>query len=375
MPKYRVHLPDGRVVDVPEGTDPAKIKDWVAKNAGPTPPPMAPVSSHEDAPARPIATGGGRGTGLDVRKSDQWAKENAPAIGATIAALQTGGLAAIPMAIGGGYGGSRLRGDTNEQALWEGAKQGVMEGAPKVIQGLSRVAYKSAIPKTVLDKFRKADVVGAGLENRAVLGTTQGVNAAEQGGARAAAMQTAAAPTVPTMTAQDIQAAFRPKYNRALVGGRPDKASEISQHVRTSMDQIGTGDMSGVMQLARKAELEPEAGSAMRAVSEKMAATNPQLANIERRAITQNLRRSPQMTEALNTAQANVGLKRAALAQEHSTPFTRYRSSGGILDALHLPSAASGAGIIGNEVSRALNPNVQRLLLSLMSGHQRDEEP
>lgn len=328
-----------------------------------------------------LVSAGGRGTRLDVRKSDRWLRDNAPAIGATMATLPMGGapgwtpaaLRALA-AFGGGAAGSGLRGDDPNTMAWEGTKQATLQSAPKVVEGLSKAVYKTGIPKQVLDKFRQADVAGAGLENRAVLGTTQGVNAAERGGTLATSRVNAAAPSVPPMSAQDVQAAFRPKYNRALVGNRPDKAIEIGDHVRQSMDEIGLQPMSGVQQLARKEALEPEAGAAMRAVNEKMAATNPQLANIERRAITKNLRQSPEMETALNRSQANVGLKRAALATEHSNPLTRLlEPGGGFWHSLRMPTVSSVVGIAGNEASKALNPHLSRALLSLLSQRSNDE--
>jgi len=110
---------------------------------------------------KPVATGGGRGTGLDVRKSDAWAKANAPVIGGSIAALSGGSslpLSAL-LAAGGGAGGSLLRGDTPEQALTEGAIQGVIEGggglASKVLSKGARKLYTSLLkPKdATLQRF------------------------------------------------------------------------------------------------------------------------------------------------------------------------------------------------------------------------------
>ncbi len=324
-----------------------------------------PVSSHEKPEARPISTGGGRGTGLDVRKSDAWAKKNAPVIGATLATTATGG-GALPLILAAGAGGavgSGLRGDDLGTMAVEGGKQAAIQGggmaATKIIQGLSKIPYRAAIPKQILDKFGRSDLPAQGLKSRVLLGTESGAARAGAENARAGAAVGDVADTVPAMSGQDVQAAFRPKYNRALTAGKIQKANEINSHVKQSMDEIGEG-FTGKQQLARKAELEPESKAAMGAVNPNMAAVNPQLANIERKAILSNLRSSKPMADALNTSQAAVGVNRAADATKNSSIFNRL--GGGWLNAIKSPAVLSGAGIAMHEGGKALSPEMLRAI-------------
>ena len=324
------------------------------------------------AVARPIATGGGRGTGLDVRKSNQWASDNAPTIGAAIATAGTGG-AALPLQMlaagAGGALGAGLRGDSASDAMSSGALQGALQGvgggAVKVIGGLARRVYNAAIPKAVQDKFSMSDLARQGLDSRVLMGTKHGTATAATAKAEAGQGVQNAANTAPDITAQDVQAAFRPKYNRALTAGKVDRANQINAHVRQSMQEIGPRPMNGVSQLARKEILEQEGKSAMQAANPNMASVDPQLANIERKAIVSNLRRSKPMADALNKSQASIGVERAARATENSSLVNRL-SHGGIWNAGRSPAALSGAGIALNESKRAVSPEMLRLLSLIM---------
>lgn len=333
---------------------------------------VMPAVSHGEAEARPIATGGGRGTGLDVRKSDAWAKENAPVIGATLATTATGG-GALPMILAAGAGGaagSAMRGDDLSTVATQGAIQGGVQaggmGAVKLLSGIAKIPYRAAIPKPILDKFSKSDLAAKGIKDRVVLGTTHGADRASAANARAGAAIGDAAESVTPMSARDVQTAFGPKYNKALTGGKIDKANEINAHVRKSMDEIGPGEFTGRQQLARKEFLEQESKPAMAVVNSNMAATNPQLANIERRAIVQNLRRSPRMASALNESQASIGLDRAAQATQNSSIANRM--GGGWLNMAKSPVGLSSAGVAINEGRRVVDPRILRLMDLIMSG-------
>lgn len=138
-----------------------------------------PVSS--PAPAAGIATGGGRGTGLDVRKSNQWAQDNAPSIGAGIAALATGGSsipASMLAAAAGGAAGSGLRGDSVDTAAWEGTKQGLLTaaggavgkglaGAGKWVASKSDPLIQSAIKPAIAELRRAAGSAGTSMQAEA----------------------------------------------------------------------------------------------------------------------------------------------------------------------------------------------------------------
>lgn len=124
--------------------------------------------SHDSPQARPISTGGGRGTGLDVRKSNQWLHDNAPALAATVVGLGTGG-ASLPLqaiaAGGAGYLGARARGDSREEATGSGIAQGALTGgfglAAKGISAAGEAVSNRAVPlvrsalKPVLSEVRR----------------------------------------------------------------------------------------------------------------------------------------------------------------------------------------------------------------------------
>lgn len=310
---------------------------------------------HQDHTAKPIATGGGRGTGLDVRTSDQWAHANAPVIGGSIAALATGG-GSIPVSMlaagAGGTAGAGMRGDSAESALWEGGKQALTEAVGIPLRLLGKVAkpvYRAAIPKIIQDKFSQAALAESGLASRTLLGTKSGTRTAQAAAKEAGEGIQAAAGSVPSMSGRDIQQAFGPKYNKALTGGKIDRANEINAHVRQSMNEIGE-NFTGKQQLARKEFLEPESKAAMGAANPNMVAVNPQLANIERKAITKNLHLSPTMDKALTTSQAAIGVERAAKATENSSVLNRL-SHGGVWNAAKSPAGLSGAAITMDQLS------------------------
>lgn len=236
----------------------------------------------------------------------------------------------------------------------EGLKQAGMEGAGRGLMGLiakpARALYRGVIPKNIQDKFSTADLAQSGLDSRVVLGTKGGTARAQAAGTRANANVQATAEKAPSLTAADVQAAFKPKYNKALSAGKTDRANEINAHVKQSMDEIGPGNFSGKQQLARKEFLEQEGKAAMGAPNPNMMAVNPQLANIERKALVKNLRKSPEMADALNKSQAAIGVERAAKATENSSTMNRL-AHGGVWNAMRSPSVLSGAAIGINELS------------------------
>lgn len=327
------------------------------------------------SPSKPTFRGGGE-LGQLIRDQESRParaaefKENLPAVGSalagTLATLGSGGIALPAVAAAGGaYLGARGRGDSREDAAFTGVKDGVLSAALPIIgKGLAKIApplYRAAIPKPIQDKFSQADLAGAGLKAKAWLGTKSGTGAAERAGNAAAGEVQAATSSVSPMGGRKIQEAFKPKYNKALSGGKIDAANEINAHVKKSMEEIGEG-FTGKQQLARKEFLEQEGKSAMGAANPNMTATNPQLANIERKAIVQNMRQSPAMEKALNESQAMVGVGRAAKATQHSTLLNRL-AHGGIWNAGRSPAALSGAGILTNEAGKALQSKVLRALI------------
>jgi hypothetical protein len=308
------------------------------------------------------------------------AKANAPAIGAMVGSALAGPLGVIPatmVAAGSGYLGGRVRGDDRATAVGEGLKQGALQagtaGAAKLASMVAPTMYRVGIPKAIKDKFRKADLAGSGLSNRVVLGTERGADRAKAANAAAGKEAEGLAHTAPDMTSRDIELAFSPKYNKALLGGKNQKAAEIGEHVAdTTREMGGHGKpFTGRQQYARKEFLEQESGSAMTAPNPNMKPTNPRLANTERKAIAGNLRKSPEMAKALDKSQAAIGVSRAADATQNSTAFDRL-ANGGIWNALRSPAVFSGAGIAINEGGRALklSPQAIRLLDLILQGEE-----
>lgn len=302
-------------------------------------------------------TGGGQPEHPHARVG-KWVAEHAPMIGAGVAAAASGG-ASLPLqaiaAGGGAFLGARLRGDSRSDAAVEGVKQGAMEGAfglgAKALKAVARPIYRAAIPKAIQDKFARVDLTGQGLESRTLLGTKRGAETAAKANTAAGEAIAQEAGSVPTMTARDVQSAFGPKYNKALVARRPDRAKEIGAYVKQSMDDIGMQPMNGAAQLARKEVLEQEGKSAMNAANSNLAAVNPQLANIERRAITKNLRVSKPMAKALDKSQAAIGINKAAQSTQNSSVVNRL-SHGGVWNAAKSPAGLSGTAIGINELSK-----------------------
>lgn len=81
-----------------------------------------------------VSPGGGRGTRLDVRKSDKWLYDNTPTIAAGAAAAASGGGVLLPSIAAGGaaYLGARVRGDSREDAAGTGVSQGILTAVPGV---------------------------------------------------------------------------------------------------------------------------------------------------------------------------------------------------------------------------------------------------
>jgi hypothetical protein len=314
----------------------------------------------------------------DTLRAD--AKANAPAIGAMVGSALAGPLGVIPatlVAAGGGYLGGRVRGDDRATAAGEGLKQGVIQagtaGAAKLASVVAPSLYRVGIPKAIKDKFRKADLAGSGLSNRVILGTERGAARAKDANAAAGREAAGLAHTAPDMTSRDIELAFGPKYNKALLGGKNQKAAEIAEHVADTTRDMGghAKPFTGRQQYARQEFLTPESGSALTAPNPNIKPLSPQLANIERKAIAGNLRKSPEMGKALDKSQAAVGVNRAADATRNSTAFDRL-ANGGIWNALRSPAMFSGAGIALNEGGKALklSPQAIRLLSLIFQGEE-----
>lgn len=305
---------------------------------------------------------------------------NAPAVGALAASMLAGPaggglLSAIGLASAGGAAGSLVRGDALPEALAEGGKQGLIQGAgglaAKGLGALGRSVYRLGIPKNVQDKFLQADLAKSGVESGVLLGTRRGVSTARAANTAAGQRAEAASRLAPSLTPKDIEKAFRPKYSKAMLAGKPERAQQIRDHVSKTTAEMGNAPMSGRRQYARKEFLEQEGKSAMNAPNANMAAVDPQLANIERRAIVGNLRKNPEMATALDRSQAAVGMERAAKATQNSTIGNRL-AHGGIWNAARSPMLLSGAGMATHGARHAVDPNMLRL--AIMAMLQEDEQ-
>jgi hypothetical protein len=372
MPQYQVR---------DEQTGKTITFEWHGQGE-PTEADMAEVFA-EASKAQPQAAAGGSWT------------DSLPAAGAMAGSLVGGSkISPIGMALAGVGGAAgeafrqvadSVRGDFSnvpetvggrlKQIGAEGLKQAGIEGLGRGVSALiakpARALYRGVIPKNIQDKFSTANLAQSGLDSRVVLGTKSGTGRAQAASTRANQGVHAAADTVPALKAADVQEAFKPKYNKALSGGKTDKAIEINAHVKKSMDEIGPNGFVGKQQLARKEFLEQEGKAAMGAANPNMMAVNPQLANIERKAIVKNMRKSPEMATALNKSQASIGVERAARATENSSVMNRL-AHGGVWNAMRSPSVLSGTAIGLHELSRI--PYAQLVRMAQLSQLQDDQQ-
>jgi len=321
----------------------------------------------------------GRGTRLDVRKSNQWAKDNAPIIGAALATAATGGgaLPLIAAATTGGAGGSLLRGDNAEEALKQGALQGVTQagtmGVGKLMQLGARALMRAKVPAKVASDFLDdVDVPQAMLDEGVVPGSAAS-RARIQNLLTAANrdIHTAAA-NVPQLSRSRVINDLRPIYRKMVMSHEPEMADVVLQHMRNSARNIGPGGLSGAEALARKETKTLLGKAALNAADPRMAALGPQLNNIERKTITSHLRDTPEMADALDKSQKFLALKRVMDdAAVKGNPLNRLSSAS--------PIAATQSPIGMALTAHALNksagvvPDVARLLHALMNQRSQDE--
>ncbi len=330
---------------------------------------------------RPVSTGGGRGTALDVRKSDAFARDNAPAIGASIAAMSapaTGGLsipAGMLFAGLGGATGSALRGDAPMDALKEGGTQALLQGAGNTIKPIvkliGRGAMRSAVPRTIAREFGgDVDIAQEALNRGAVLGSAKSAKRISGLSQIANQRRDQLAATLPDMPVQGIAAAdseIGKMYNKALVAGMPDDAIHMSTHARNAVDELGGpgATMTGQRQIARKDMLQNNARAALNTPNPRNAALDPQLYNAERKEIVSHMRQTPGMESALDEAQKLMALDKAGQEQALSTLGSR--AFGGPTGMVSSPIGYSALGHTLNQGANAIDPNLARILMSLMN--------
>lgn len=337
--------------------------------------------SHQAAPQAPtpVSTGGGRGTGLDVRKSDAWLKDSAPALGAAlgVAAGPAGVIASPLMAMAGGAGGAFLRGDSAGDATVEGIKQGGMQVAGDVVgmaaRPIARGLMKGTVPKNVAKEFQGQVNIPKEMLDRGVFpGVPASARRVEGLSKLANAERDAAATTVPAMPRSKIVAGLRPLHAEATLAKEPEIANAVLQQMRTSARDVGADGLSGPAQLARKTVKQRTGRAALTAGNAKDAAVIPQAADAERGAIVSHLRETPRMATALDESQAMMAIDQVMKDASLGNPITRMRIGGPTAVAL-TPAGLSATAHGINQIPKAMNPNVLRLLDMIMSqgSHQQ----
>lgn len=334
------------------------------------------MSSHKpsDGTAKPIATGGGRGTGLDVRKSDKWLSTHAPAIGAGMATLATGGTS-IPLlmaaAAGGGAIGSGLRGDDAGTIIKEGVVQGALEGAGGLaVRGGRAIAHglmRGTVPKNIAKDFADVDIAGTMLDRGVVPGSARSARRVEGLSTIANAERDAAAQVVPVMHRRKVVEGLRPMHQKGVTGKVPEMSEATLEQMRKSAREIGPDGLTGPEALARKDIKQAQGRAALTSSDSRAAAFGSQLADAERGAIVSHLRETPRMGGALNDSQALMAVDQVMKDAAHSNPLTRARI-GGMTAASLSPIGVGATAHAVNQGSKVLDPQVIRLLDMIMRG-------
>ena len=333
--------------------------------------------SHEkqaEAPARPIATGGGRGTGLDVRKSGQWLHDNAPAIGATMATLPMGGSGGlVPLvlaAAGGGAAGSALRGDDPATIATQGAIQGGIEGAGGLaVKGGRMMAHglmRGTVPKNIAKDFSDVDIAGTMLDRGVVPGSARSARRVEGMSRIANAERDAAAATVPAMHRRKVIEGLRPLHAKGAQGRVPEMSEATLEQMRKSAREIGPEGLSGPQVLARKDIKQAQGRAALNASDPRAAAFGSQLADAERGALVSHIRETPRAAKALDESQAMMAIDQVMRDAAHSNPVTRARV-GGMTAAAMSPMGLGLTAHGVNQGRKILDPRTLRLLDMIMS--------
>jgi len=321
----------------------------------------------------------GRGTQLDVRKSNQWAKDNAPTIGATLATMATGGgaLPLIAAATLGGAGGSFLRGDDATTALGEGALQGAMQGGLPLIGKLMRVTAKGLInanvPSRVTGEYLNQVDIPQQLLNYLAVPGVPASRAAMQALEKAAGLErTAAAETVPLMSPVRGVRDLGNLYRRALSGAVQKDQSKILAAASDAVNEMRRAFPMGVpgrAQLARKDIMQERAAAALRGSK----ALPANIANAQRSSIVSHLRETPRMEEALDKSQALKAVTDVMDEAAKRGNILHRFAQNGVTSALSSPMVNAIAAHAINQGSRAMNPDVARLLHALMNQRSQDE--
>lgn len=331
---------------------------------------LTPVASHapsEPTPEHPHA------------RTFRLAKENAPSIGAALGGLLTGG-ASLPLqalaAAGGGALGAGLRGDSAGDVATSGLKEGALQlaggGLMKGAQAIGRGLMRGTIPKNIAKNFDDVDIAQEMLDRGVLPGVPQSANRVSRLSEAANVERAAAAQTVPPLTRRRVIEGLRPIHQKMTAAREPELAADVLAQMRRSARDIGSQGMSGADALARKDVKQALGRASLNAADPRTAALGSQLNDLERGTIVSHLRQTPRMATALDESQTLMAIDQVMKDAAHSNPITRARIGGTAAAA----SSPVGLGLTAhavNQGSRALDPNVARLLLSLL-GQRSDQE-
>ena len=383
----RVQTPHG-IVEFPDGTSEQEMAAALSS--------LGPADAGEQAARKAtgldspngamVAPGGGRGTQLNVRRSNNWLRENAPTIGATMATLPMGGGGGIiPWALraaaagGGGAAGSGLRGDDPSTMAWEGSKQALLQGGgDAVMRGGQAIAHglmRGTVPENIAKNFDAVDIAQEALNRGAVPGSRRSAARVAQQSSAANVERDAAASSVPPMNPVRTIEGLRPLYQRAKSGGFPDDARTILEEAQKSIRDIKTspdfaaGGLSGRGVLARKDVMGGQASAALRGSD----ALTPNMKDAQRASIAAYMRETPRMESALKESQALMALDAVMQKQKNSNLVTRFRS-GGVGSAMATPFGLSMSAHAANQGAKLADPQLIRALMALLGERSGQDE-
>lgn len=378
----RIQTPAG-VVEFPDDTDPQTIEAALREQfpavashetnvePAPIPPPETPTGFH--------AVPGGRSSGgYDVRKSDKWARDNAPVIGATLATTATGGgaLPLIAAATLGGAGGSALRGDDLSTIATEGATQGALQGTlsalKPALEMVARGFMKGTVSKNIAKEFDQVDIPQEMLNRNVFPGVKPSQRAVSRASTAANAERDAAAQAVPTMSRRKIIEGLRPIHQKATAGKAIEMSDDALDYMRTSAREVGKEGLTGPQALARKDIKQLQGRAALGSGNARAAASTPGLADAERSAIVSHLRETPRMATALNESQTLMALDQVMKDAALSNPVTRMRI-GGLPSAALTPVGLGTTAHVVNQGSKLSDPRLARALMMLL-GERSNEQ-
>lgn len=323
-------------------------------------------------PRQPAA---GRGTSLDVQKSNRWASTHAPEIGAglAVAAGPAGWLPGIGMAMAGGSTFAALRGDSLPDAVKEGGKQALLEGGGRAIVGIGQRVLapwlmKGAVPPHIAKEFDDVDIPRAMLDRGVLPGSAQSAERVAAQSTVAQAERTAAAQTVPTMSRPKIINGLRPVHREAVVAKESKIADDVLNYMRTTFKDIGPNGLDGAGMLARKTVKQRQGGAAIG--DPTSAAVIPQVTNAERRAIMSHLRETPRMATALDESQTMMAIDAVMQHAKHGNALNRSRIGGLMGAASSSPGGLGATAHAVNQGANAFNPQTVRLLELLMGSRE-----